>query len=185
MLARVIPISSAQRHAAQQALSGFFELEKFILINKDGVLIERYIRAFPAFDKAVRRMEFHIGFDLKIEGYTLLGKSIISAIRQAGLEAETNALSYTQVQQSLVVNFVKRIAEITSWCVTTDADQGPCSWDVSSEPFPIWLERNGTTKFKVIPSAVPPTVEDQRGLQARLLCKCADNSLVGQVLGKL
>ena len=173
------------RHQTLQRCQKPQTLSTYLRTSDNGMKVRRYMSGFPQFGRMVNVLAKHIGFELAIEGRTLLGRALDEAVIAGEQLSETTAVENVEVSDLMALTLVKEVANLYDWKVAFEDEDGLDIWDSTTSSFANWLKLAKQGEFLVIKHQDDGSEHEKLGLAIRLLCFGAENEMIGRMVSKI
>ncbi|KGH23025.1 hypothetical protein [Comamonas thiooxydans] len=184
-MAEILQFKLPVRHQTLQKYCKSKTLNTYLSSSDEGAKVRGYLSGFPKFGRMVRVLVRHIGFDLSIEGRSLLGRALEEAVIAGEQLAESKAVENVEVSDLMALTLVKEVSNIYDWKVAYETDEGLEVWDSTSSSFGTWIRASKQEGFMVIKHQVDGSEHEKLGLAIRLLCFGAEDEMIGRVVSKI
>lgn len=173
------------RHQTLQRCRKSQTLTTYLRTFDNGVKVRSYMSGFPQFGRMVKVLAKHIGFDLAIEGRSLLGQALDEAVIAGEQLAEAKAVENVDVSDLMSLTLVMKVSDLYDWKVAFEFVDGLDTWDSTSSSFSNWVKSAKDGEYLVIKHQVDGSEHEKLGLAIRLLCFGAENEMIGRVVSKI
>lgn len=173
------------RHQTLQHCRKTQTLSNYLRAIDNGVKVRSYLSGFPQFGRMVKVLAKHIGFDLAIEGRSLLGQALDEAVIAGEELAEAKAVENVDVSDLMSLTLVMKVSDLYDWKVTFEGEESFNIWDITSSSFANWVKASKDGEYLVIKHQVDGSEHEKMGLAIRLLCFGAENEMIGRVVSKI
>ena len=184
-MAEILQFDSASRHRELQTCQKVRSVSLYFKERESGKSVTSYLAGFPTFARLANVMAMHVGFDIAINGFSVLGRSMEDAVAKAQELCETKAVENIDVSDVLVHALSYGISQLRDWNVHVVIDEQVHSWDITSRSFRNWIRSSKQTCFYVKRHESQASENEKLGLSMRLLCFGLEDETIGRIVSNL
>jgi hypothetical protein len=180
-MAEILEFKLNKKHIEVQSYANKFDISDFLGKTRAGEEAAAYMAAFPVFGRMIRLLASHVGFELQINGASLLGTAVDSAIKSVVEIKSEILLENIQTSDELILSLVKSISEIQNYTISAECGAGEVFWNITHEPFDEWAAANSVKLYSVREKSIKVPSNEKRGLAIRIMCFGLEDSVVGRL----
>ncbi|MEQ6436309.1 hypothetical protein V8Z74_14945 [Comamonas sp. w2-DMI] len=184
-MAQIFEFSGAQRHRTQQVAGKAQTLAGHLKAASQGEVAGKLMQAFPQFSRMAKVLSQHVGFDISVNGLSVLDQAIVTAVAKAEEHRVSKIVENVELSDLLVMSLVQAVAMLRDWKVYVHVDDQEHVWDMTTSPFSAWLKTTRKSVFFVKKHEVEASELEKLGLALRLLCFGVEDETIGRIASRL
>lgn len=184
-MAEILEFSGGHRHRTQQMARKAQTLTGHLKVAVQGEIAASLMQAFPQFSRMAKVLSQHVGFEISINGKSILDLAIVEAVEKVEEHRVSKIVDNLDLSDMLVMSLVRAVSELRDWKIYVEIDDEEHVWDMTTSPFNAWLRTTRENAYFVKKHDVEASDLEKLGLALRLLCFGVEDETIGRIASKL